>query len=30
MTPFSFWQSLMLSFLIVVLGFLGRLVMSAI
>jgi len=30
MTPFSFWQSLMMSFVIVVMGFLGGLVMSAI
>ena len=30
MTPFSFWQSLLMSFVIVVMGFLGGLVMSAI
>ena len=30
MTPFSFWQSLLISRVIVVMGFLGELVMSAI
>ncbi|MGP4955135.1 phosphatidate cytidylyltransferase [Pseudomonas helleri] len=30
MTPFSFWQSLMMAFVIVVMGFVGGLVMSAI
>ena len=30
MTPFSFWQSLLMSLVIVVMGFLGGLVMSAI
>jgi phosphatidate cytidylyltransferase len=30
MTPFNFWQSLLMSFVIVVMGFLGGLVMSAI
>lgn len=30
MTPFTFWQSLLMSFVIVVMGFLGGLVMSAI
>jgi phosphatidate cytidylyltransferase len=30
MTPFNFWQSLLMSLVIVVMGFLGGLVMSAI